>query len=53
MRFGGSDGYTQGLVDMMAQTDAGLYNIEPRTPESTTSTSFRQWCVDVLEPAMS
>lgn len=52
-RFGSTDGYAQGLVDMMARIDEGLYNAEPRTPEATTPTTFRQWCEEVLEPAMS
>jgi hypothetical protein len=30
----------------------GLDTYEPRTPESTTPTSFRQWCEDVLKPAV-
>jgi hypothetical protein len=29
-----------------------LDNAEPRTPESTTPTSFRQWSEDVLKPAV-
>ena len=31
---------------------AGLDNAEPRTPQSTTPTTFRQWCQDVLKPAV-
>ncbi|MEZ5888865.1 MAG: hypothetical protein R3D52_00550 [Xanthobacteraceae bacterium] len=27
-------------------------NAEPRTSQSTTPTSFRQWCEDVLKPAL-
>jgi hypothetical protein len=30
----------------------GLDNQEPRTPESTTPTSFRQWCEEELKPAV-
>jgi hypothetical protein len=37
---------------MMIAKDRGLDNAEPRTPESTTPTSFRQWCVEVLKPAV-
>jgi uncharacterized protein YbjT (DUF2867 family) len=51
--FGMSDGYAQGLVDMWGQIDTGVYNVEPRTPEASTPTTFRQWCQDVLEPVMS
>jgi hypothetical protein len=31
---------------------AGMDNAEPRTPLSTTPTSFRQWCEEVLKPAV-
>ena len=30
----------------------GLDNAEPRTPQSATPTSFRQWCEEVLKPAV-
>jgi len=49
---GMSDAMAQGMVDMAAAKDAGLDNAEPRTPQSTTPTSFRQWCEDVLAPAV-
>ena len=49
---GMSDAMAQGMVDMAAAKDAGLDNAEPRTRESTTPTSFRQWCEDVLAPAI-
>jgi len=42
----------QGMVEMMAAKNAGLDNAEPRTPESTTPTRFRQWCETVLKPAV-
>jgi uncharacterized protein YbjT (DUF2867 family) len=50
--FGMSDAMVQGMVDMMAAYDQGLATAEPRTPESTTPTSFRQWCKEVLKPAV-
>ena len=50
--FGLSDAMAQGMVDMMAAYDQGLATAEPRTPESTTPTSFRQWCEEVLGPAV-
>jgi uncharacterized protein YbjT (DUF2867 family) len=50
--FGMSDAMAQGMVDMMAAYDQGLATAEPRTPESTTPTSFRQWCEEVLGPAI-
>jgi uncharacterized protein YbjT (DUF2867 family) len=38
-----------GMTDAMAQ---GLDNALARTPESTTPTTFRQWCEEVLAPAV-
>jgi uncharacterized protein YbjT (DUF2867 family) len=49
---GMSDAMAQGMVDMAAAKNEGLDNAEPRTPQSTTSTSFRQWCEEVLKPAV-
>lgn len=49
---GMSTAFIQGYIDMMAAKNAGLDNAEPRTPQSTTPTSFRQWCEEVLKPAV-
>jgi len=49
---GMSDAMAQGMVDMMAAKDAGLDNAETRTPQSTTPTSFRRWCEEVLRPSI-
>jgi uncharacterized protein YbjT (DUF2867 family) len=48
---GMSEAMAQGMVDMMRAKNAGLDNAEPRTPQASTPTSFRQWCQDVLKPA--
>ena len=50
--FGMSDAMAQGTVDMMVAKDQGLDNAEPRTLESTTPTTFRQWCQEILKPAV-
>ena len=47
---GMSDAMAQGTVNMMIANDQGLDNAEPRTPESTTPTTFRQWCQEILKP---
>jgi uncharacterized protein YbjT (DUF2867 family) len=52
MQHGMSEAWARGLVDMAAAVDQGIYNAEPRTPQSTTPTSFRQWCEEVLKPAV-
>ncbi|MFF7361342.1 NmrA family NAD(P)-binding protein [Streptomyces sp. NPDC008125] len=41
--------------DMAAMVDAqndGIYDAEPHDPASATATGFRQWCQDVLKPAV-
>ena len=50
--FGMSEAFVQGYADMMAAKNEGLDNAEPRTAENTTPTTFRQWCEEVLKPAV-
>jgi len=52
MKYGWSEAMAQGVLDMMVAKDNGLDNAEPRTPQNTTPTSFRQWCEEVLKPAV-
>jgi hypothetical protein len=47
-----SEAVAQGMLDMMVAKDEGIDNDEPRTPQATTPTSFRQWCEEVLKPAV-
>jgi hypothetical protein len=47
-----SEAMAQGMADMATAKNNGLDNAEPRTPESTTPTTFRQWCEEVLKPAV-
>jgi hypothetical protein len=49
MKFGASEVFAQGLVDMHTAKDNGLDHAELRTPENTSMTSFRQWCEEVLK----
>ena len=49
---GMSEAMAQGTLDMMVAKNEGLDNAEPRTPQATTPTSFRQWCEEVLKPAV-
>jgi hypothetical protein len=37
---------------MALAKDSGLDNAVTRTPQSSTPTSFRQWCEEVLKPAI-
>lgn len=49
---GMSEAMAQGMYDMLKAKENGLDNAEPRTPQSTTPTTFRQWCEEVLAPAL-
>lgn len=52
MQYGMTEAWAQGLVDMAAAQDEGIYDADPHTSRSTAPTSFRQWCEDVLKPAV-
>lgn len=49
---GMSEAMIQGYLAMWVAYDQGLATSTPRTPEATTATSFRQWCEEVLKPAV-
>ena len=53
VKFGASEHFARRLVAMHQAKDNGLDNAERRTPENTTPTSFRQWCEEVLKPAVN
>ena len=50
--FGMSDAMAQGMTDMAWAKNEGIDNAVQRTPENSTPTSFRQWCDEVLKPAV-
>jgi uncharacterized protein YbjT (DUF2867 family) len=52
LQYGMTEAWAQGLADMAAAQNDGIYTAEPHTPPSTTPTSFRQWCQEVLKPAV-
>jgi uncharacterized protein YbjT (DUF2867 family) len=49
---GMSEAVAQGMVEMMTAKNNGLDDAEPRTPQSSTPTTFRTWCEEVLKPAV-
>ena len=53
LEHGASEAFADGLVKMVVAKDNGLDRSEPRTAENTTPTSYRQWCSEVLKPALS
>ena len=50
---GMSEAMAQASLDMWVAYNRGLDTAEPRTPQSTTPTSFRQWCEEVLKPRVT
>lgn len=52
LKNGTSDAMAQAVLDMYLAKDNGLDNAEPRTPQATTPTTFRQWCTEELKPAV-
>ena len=52
IQYGANEVFAQGIIDMLIAKDEGLDNAEPRTPQNTTPTSFRQWCEEALKPAV-
>lgn len=52
MQSGANEIFAEGLAKMYVAKENGLDDAEPRTAENTTPTSFRQWCEEVLKPAV-
>ena len=50
--FGASDAMAQAMLDMMVAKNNGLDNGVVRTKETSTPTTFRQWCQEVLKAAV-
>ena len=50
--YGMGEAFVAGMVDMMRAKDEGLDDGVPRTRETAGPTTFRQWCEDVLKPAV-
>jgi uncharacterized protein YbjT (DUF2867 family) len=52
MEYASSEAMAQAPLAMLVAKSNGLDNAEPRTPEATTPTSFRQWCEEDLKPTV-
>lgn len=50
--YGMGDAFVRGMVEMMRAKDQGLDDGVPRSRETTSPTTFRQWCEEVLKPAV-
>jgi uncharacterized protein YbjT (DUF2867 family) len=53
LRFGASEDFARGLLEMHRAKDRGLDLSEPRTAENTTPTTFQRWCAEELAPAFA
>ena len=51
-RYGAGAAFARGMVDMMRAKAEGLDDGVPRTPQTASPTTFRQWCQEVLRPAV-
>jgi hypothetical protein len=49
---GATESMAQAMVDMYRAKDEGLDESAVRTAETSSPTSFRQWCEEVLRPAV-
>jgi uncharacterized protein YbjT (DUF2867 family) len=52
MAHGASQAWAQGLAAMAAAIERGSYDIAPGISRANTPTTFRQWCEQVLRPAV-
>ena len=50
--YGASEAWAQGMADMTAAQNDGIYNAEMRAAERS-PTSFRRWCEEVLKPTVT
>jgi uncharacterized protein YbjT (DUF2867 family) len=51
--YGTGEALTEGYVDMMRAKDQGLDDGPQRNAQTATPTTFRQWCQQVLKPAVA
>ncbi|MEV0271648.1 NAD(P)H-binding protein [Hamadaea sp. NPDC050747] len=51
-QLGASPALAQDMADMVHAQNNGIYEAEPRDPATATATAFRQWCQDILKPAV-
>ena len=50
---GASDGWARGMAAMVTAQNDGAYETEPNSAPPASRTSFRDWCREVLAPAVT
>jgi uncharacterized protein YbjT (DUF2867 family) len=48
LNHGASSAFAQSLLDMFVEVASGIYNAEPRTPETTTPVTLKQWAEEAM-----
>jgi uncharacterized protein YbjT (DUF2867 family) len=48
LNHGASPAFAQSLLDMFVEVASGIYNAEPRTPETTTPVTLNQWAEETM-----
>ncbi|MEU4560429.1 NAD(P)H-binding protein [Actinoplanes sp. NPDC023936] len=51
-RYGASEAMAQGMTGMLEAQNNGIYDVEQHVTHSAGATSFRQWCLDIFQPAV-
>jgi len=51
MQFGATEAAAEGLVELYDSMKNGVFNMVPRTTETSSPTTFRVWCEEVFKPA--
>jgi uncharacterized protein YbjT (DUF2867 family) len=52
IQYGATEAAAQGIVDICNSIKNGIFNMVPRTPETSSPTTFRTWCEEVFKPAV-
>ena len=50
---GAGEGWAKGMADMVIAQNDGVYSVEPADDRRDPHTSFREWCEQVLKPAVT
>lgn len=53
LNHGASSAFAQSLLDMFAEVASGIYNAEPRNPETTTPVTLKQWTEETMLARMN
>jgi uncharacterized protein YbjT (DUF2867 family) len=51
LKYGASENFANGMIEMFNAKDQGIDSTEARTTENTTPTTYRDWCIEHLAPA--